>query len=500
MDKESVFDKGATQSGSTTKTHWTIMVYIVADGTLANFAVESLKQLIEFASKAGDDLLKVVVGAQFAFHTGVTAPAFPSKKASGGATNPHLLLKRGSGGVPDANDTIRNVLALADKSERANASQEEMLKRFLNSVHTDTECKANRYALILWGHGPELLFQARESNTTGSSNRLYIAPEELRGALRDWKDLNGRELDIIGFDACFMSMFEMAYELKGLATYMVASQEEVPDASFPYDKLVELFRTNGNNTELLLKEGVKAYLDTYREYIFGESTGLNPVTLSVFQLDNREDLGVAVKSLASALLAAPDDEGFRNLLIEARQKSRDYAGGLYVDLYEFCSNLSTQLGKPDATDKWKSNIQTACGGVLKALELSADGTSGGLILKNGSDDPRSHGISIYLPYLTKEQFAKVNRPLVKGTSTSHSGKGFDDVINGAASEYLMCARRDLILDTESYYGCLQLALDTDWYLFITDLWTKVLIKTAPADLDFHYSAQQSWMNVCRKCI
>ena len=60
----------------------------------------------------------------------------------------------------------------------------------------------------------------------------------------------------------------------------------------------------------------------------------------------------------------------------------------------------------------------------------------------------------------------------------------------------MCARRDLILDTESYYGGLQLAEeDTNWYSFITDLWTKVLIKTAPADLDFHYSAQQSWMNL-----
>jgi hypothetical protein len=64
----------------------------------------------------------------------------------------------------------------------------------------------------------------------------------------------------------------------------------------------------------------------------------------------------------------------------------------------------------------------------------------------------------------------------------------------------MCARRDLILDTESYYGCLQSALDTDWYSFITNRWTQVLIKTAPADLDFHYSAQQGWMNICRGLI
>ena len=38
---------------------WAIMVYIAADGTLANFAIESLKQLRKAATN------KVVVAAQF---------------------------------------------------------------------------------------------------------------------------------------------------------------------------------------------------------------------------------------------------------------------------------------------------------------------------------------------------------------------------------------------------------------------------------------------------
>ncbi len=66
--------------------------------------------------------------------------------------------------------------------------------------------------------------------------------------------------------------------------------------------------------------------------------------------------------------------------------------------------------------------------VLTALALTADGTSNGLILKNGSDDRRSHGISIYLPYLTNEQYAEVNRPLVKGGHRHRGGKGFNDVL------------------------------------------------------------------------
>ena len=45
--------------------------------------------------------------------------------------------------------------------------------------------------------------------------------------------------------------------------------------------------------------------------------------------------------------------------------------------------------------------------------------------------------------------------------TLDRGQGLQrSVLNGAASEYLMCARRDLILDTESYYGGLKLAEQT----------------------------------------
>ena len=61
----------------------------------------------------------------------------------------------------------------------------------------------------------------------------------------------------------------------------------------------------------------------------------------------------------------------------------------------------------------------------------------------------------------------------------------------------MSVRRDLILDTESYYADLQFAKDTHWYDFITQVWTTALMKKVPADLDYHYSAQQAWMNVNR---
>lgn len=135
------------------KPTWTIMVYIVADGTLANFAVMSLKQLNEVASKAGDDQLKVVVGAQFSFPIPVTKAKTVGDTQTIEKPKPHLLLKGGSGKDPEANNTIEKVLALASKTESAKLSQGDALQHFLESVDEDTACDADRYALILWDTG-----------------------------------------------------------------------------------------------------------------------------------------------------------------------------------------------------------------------------------------------------------------------------------------------------------------------------------------------------------
>jgi hypothetical protein len=73
-----------------------------------------------------------------------------------------------------------------------------------------------------------------------------------------------------------MSMFEMAYEIKDLAKLMIASQEEVPDASFPYYDLVQLFRRQGKDLGLLLntldlKEGAKTRKDDGKDYALAKS-------------------------------------------------------------------------------------------------------------------------------------------------------------------------------------------------------------------------------------
>lgn len=490
----------ATAAALDTKTSWTIMLYIAADDTLANFAVESLKQLNKSMSTPSNDKdeASVIVAAQFGFPFNAAKATIANAETSGNQRKRRYIFKKGKARSLAAHE-VHSPPALAHLSQKSNlsdkaiVSEKEALKDFLTSVYTNAECnKSDHYALILWGHGPELLLQPPASNPTGDRNSLYLTPGELREALTASKPPNSRHLDIIGFDACSMSMFEMAFELKGSAHFMVASQEDVPDLSFPYDDLIGLFRKRGDNLASLLREGVKTYVKTYQGCVCNINTGMKPVTLTVLDLDNCTLLERGVGSLACALLKAKDDACLADLLIEARKSSQDYAGGLYVDLHDFCTKLSGQLSETNAGDKWK-NIQSAC---QKVLDELTKGTSKFIVENSGNN--RGHGISIYLPYLTDEQFNQVNRPLAKG-GIQTVGKGFSEAINGAATEYLMCARRNLILNTESYYERLQLS-ETHWYDFIAEQWTRALIKNFPAELDYHYSAQQSWINLFRKSV
>jgi len=118
-----------------------------------------------------------------------------------------------------------------------------------------------------------------------------------------------------------------------------------------------------------------------------------------------------------------------------------------------------------------------------------------LILQNSSADTSCNGVSIYFPYRSDEENSSINAPLVKGGPLTGGGKGLNDALNSTAFNLLLCARRDLICETEGYYSDLQLAQDTDWYRFIAEVWTKIVIDSAPHDLDVVYSAQQGAINL-----
>jgi len=101
---------------------------------------------------------------------------------------------------------------------------------------------ASRYAVVLWDHGSgwakadedSLRFKSVCIDET-SSDRLYM--REVRAAL-DTIETNGDQPDLLGFDACLMSMAEVAYEIRQHASVMVASEKGIPLAGWPYHTIL----------------------------------------------------------------------------------------------------------------------------------------------------------------------------------------------------------------------------------------------------------------------
>lgn len=505
--------------------NWTIMVYIAADDTLANFAVGSLQQLIRVAG----DNDGVVVTAQF--------------DADGRRNISRLVFDSASkknGFLPDyQEDTI------PPNTDMANPNT---LRNFIDWAYR--RCKAEHYCLVLWGHGPELLVE--DPPAGGGRRRLkhFLTPVDMKEAL-DSTDFHseGHAFDVIAIDACCMSMLELACELPDYARFVIASQEDVPDFSFPYDKLL-IFDRNANTSEVkqLCQEIPRRYAQAYRDYVLTQGTEMENISLSSLSLPTVNSVTGPLGRLADALLDGVRDEQRRQRVVRARKSCKGFVAGLYADLYDFCDHLQDELPL-SSHDVLDEKIRSACRDICGVIGLRDEHA---LVLASEAQDIRCHGISIYFPYWTEpeknanespgasdetntleanggrilESDAKVavneNRPEAQprgrreaifegGIDLLSKGNLLKGGIDLLSKEALNKSRRQRIAETEQYYSTLTLSTMTGWDKFIRHCWSRWLAEEVEARmksanlasvseaLDQQYSAQQCAVNLLSLC-
>jgi hypothetical protein len=113
---------------------------------------------------------------------------------------------------------------------------------------------AEKYALVLWDHGHGWLGVCDDWI---SKDRLTLSEITLA--------LEGYRLNLIGFDACLMSMIEVAYSLQEVANVMVASEEWEPWDGWPYDAILANLVSNPEwKEEDLARQIVDDYIESYK--------------------------------------------------------------------------------------------------------------------------------------------------------------------------------------------------------------------------------------------
>jgi len=268
---------------------------------------------------------------------------------------------------------------------------------------------ADRYALVLWNHGigwrdatgsqgsvggggppgrgKRPLFRAPAESIVArgiawdATSQDFLDNAEIRRAL-DAALLLSRldRLDVLALDACLMQMLEVAYEIKGLARYVVASQEVEPEGGWPYTTLLRrLSAWPDADGAQLGAMAIDAYL---RDGRAGDA-----LTLSVLDLDRIGDVTTALDALCRAIL--DNLPVARPFVLGAARAAQRYRDPDCRDLYDVARLI------------WDHTADTALRARARDLMalLEAPGADRFVVAEGhrGAGVARSHGVSIYLP-------------------------------------------------------------------------------------------------------
>lgn len=211
---------------------------------------------------------------------------------------------------------------------------------------------AARYALVIWSHGsgwepheiagvaqrggvvlPAAELSERASDSEGrqvlfsstmqtlvtqpTANERAIAFDdgsghsidtvELGNVMGTIRDALGRPLDLLVLNACQMASVEVATQLRGSVVALVASQEDMPVQSLPYDAILPQLAQDPTQDAVtlaaMLVARYRAYFDTHP--LPWAQSGMPPgVTLTAVRPDSFAPLLAAMRALATALHAA----------------------------------------------------------------------------------------------------------------------------------------------------------------------------------------------------
>jgi len=200
---------------------------------------------------------------------------------------------------------------------------------------------AEHYAVVLWDHGggwKDVIYDAT------SNDRMLIS--DLNNAMMAVTSSLNRKFDVTIFDACLMSMAEVADQLRPVTNYLVASEQSVQDKGFPYDAMLQQLSAQSSMdswaySKLIADDYYSFYINTH-----GKSV------LSVSAIDENKLPGLvsAVDNLSATLIA--NMATYHGQVESARSNAQHQIEGIngefwYVDLHDFADQIAFRIN--DAT-------------------------------------------------------------------------------------------------------------------------------------------------------
>jgi len=207
--------------------------------------------------------------------------------------------------------------------------------------------------------------------------------QELKRVVANAHRLLGRKVDVVGMDACLMTMLEVAYQLRDHAEVLVGSEELEPGAGWPHAAILgDLTKTPAMTASVLGATIVRRYVESYRH-------GAEEATQSAIDLGQLGDLVEVVDLLARRLLAGLKSAALTAAVHGAWCRTLKFFDGLYVDIHHLAGNLAKAAGPGPMAD--------ACFELQRVID--SPGPRGPIIAAGhvGPRMTRARGLSIYFP-------------------------------------------------------------------------------------------------------
>ena len=263
----------------------------------------------------------------------------------------------------------------ASWSNELDMGKGETLRDFM--IWATTEYPAEKKILVIWNHGSgwEKVAEDRES---------HLTVPEIRESIEQYREVTGdSKLTMIGFDACLMGMFEIAYELKDQAEMIHGSEAYEPLEGWTYNHLLYKLDQNLTNEELA-QNVVYDYVESYRNGSVYTSYSVTAAVIDTSKLENLWDDLENFSSELNSILPIYRDE-----ISNSRENTQRYdQNPNYRDLYDLTINIENQIPMSDSknySEKLQNSINSAIMAEdhwQKPEKLPVD---------------RAHGLTIYFP-------------------------------------------------------------------------------------------------------
>ncbi len=243
---------------------------------------------------------------------------------------------------------------------------------------------AKHYILFILGHGVVVgndifLFDEHTNEQTHSLSLVELGEvlTKFKADVRTQK----ASFDLVGFHSCSVSSLEVAYQLQGTATYMMAAQGPSFVGSWPYRQiLIRLFNDlvrygSDINVETMITKMFRYCLHNSVDFLLAGYS----YDLCLCNLKKVGGVKKPLKALSLSLQAGLKSCLIRNLILLAHWRAQSFWQESYTDLYDFCFCLRRLceeyecLHKPPAAMKeLLERIQVACSNVIAQLVPKQD--------------------------------------------------------------------------------------------------------------------------------